>query len=63
MTFNQFVTNERIERAKQLLNRNYQVQEIAQSLGYEHRRYFSEVFKKVTGQTPSEYRDTCSGQR
>ncbi|MDQ0191747.1 two-component system response regulator YesN [Paenibacillus wynnii] len=63
VTFNQFVTNERIERAKLLLIENYQVQEIAQSLGYEHRRYFSDVFKRVTGQTPSEFRDAYMGQR
>lgn len=62
-TFNQFVTNERIERAKLLLIENYQVQEIALSLGYEHRRYFSEVFKRVTGQTPSEFKDAYLGQR
>ncbi|MFD0677608.1 MULTISPECIES: response regulator [unclassified Paenibacillus] len=62
-TFNQFVTNERIERAKRLLIDNYQVQEIAQSLGYEHRRYFSDVFKKHTGQTPSEFKDAYLGQK
>lgn len=62
-TFNQFVTNERIDRAKQLLIDNYQVQEIAIALGYEHRRYFSEVFKKHTGLTPSEFKDAYLGQK
>lgn len=62
-TFNQFVTAERIERAKRLLIENYQVQEIAQALGYEHRRYFSEVFKKHTGQTPSEFKEAYLGQK
>lgn len=62
-TFNQFVTSERIERAKRLLIENYQVQEIALSLGYEHRRYFSEVFKKHTGQTPSEFKEAYIGQK
>ncbi|WP_028547502.1 response regulator [Paenibacillus sp. UNC451MF] len=62
-TFNQFVTNERIDRAKSMLIDNYQVQEIALSLGYEHRRYFSEVFKKHTGQTPSEFKDMYLGQK
>ncbi|MCZ8516576.1 response regulator [Paenibacillus filicis] len=62
-TLNQFVTAERIERAKRLLIENYQVQEIALSLGYEHRRYFSEVFKKHTGQTPSEFKDAYIGQK
>jgi len=61
--FNQFVTNERIERAKKLLLDNYQVQEIAQALGYEHRRYFSDVFKKHTGFTPSEFKEAYLGQK
>lgn len=62
-TFNQFVTNERIGRAKLLLIENYQVQEIAQSLGYGHRRYFSEVFKRFTGQTPSEFKEAYMEQQ
>ncbi|MNR65352.1 DNA-binding transcriptional regulator AraC [compost metagenome] len=35
-----------------------QVQEIAESLGYEERRYFTEVFKKYTGMTPSKFRQS-----
>ncbi|MCR2805734.1 response regulator [Paenibacillus soyae] len=56
-TFNQFVTQERLERAKKQLIRNVPVQDIAAELGYEHRRYFSDVFKKHTGMTPSEFKD------
>lgn len=63
VTFNQFVTTERIEKAKRLMIENYQIQEIAQSLGYGHRRYFSEVFKKHTGQTPSEFKEAYLGQK
>ncbi|GGD58064.1 response regulator [Paenibacillus nasutitermitis] len=62
MTVQQFITQERIERAKQMLIDNYQVQEIAEALSYEHRRYFSEVFKKVTGMTPSEFRQAYLGK-
>ena len=56
-TFNQYVTQERLERAKKLLIQNVPVQDIASELGYEHRRYFSDVFKKHTGMTPSEFKD------
>jgi two-component system response regulator YesN len=56
MTVGQFVTTERMERAKALLLEGKQVQEIAQSLGYEDRPYFSELFKKHTGMTPSEFK-------
>jgi two-component system response regulator YesN len=56
MTVGQFVTIERMERAKTLLLEGKQVQEIAQALGYEDRPYFSELFKKHTGMTPSEFK-------
>jgi two-component system response regulator YesN len=55
-TFNQFVTHERIEKAKKLLVQNIPVQDISAELGYEHRRYFSDVFKRHTGMTPSEFK-------
>lgn len=60
-SFQQFVTHAKIERAKSMLIDDYQVQEIAQQLGYEHRRYFSEVFKKQTGLTPTEFKETSMG--
>lgn len=55
-TIGQFVTTERMERAKTMLLEGMQVQEIAQALGYEDRPYFSELFKKHTGMTPSEFK-------
>lgn len=54
-TFIQLLTQERIERAKTLLLEGRQVQEIAAEVGYEDRRYFSDVFKKLEGMTPSEF--------
>lgn len=56
MTVGQFVTAERMDRARELLAEGKAVQDIAQSLGYEDRQYFSELFKKHTGLTPSEFR-------
>lgn len=55
-SFQQYVMHEKMEKAKTMLIGGLQVQEIAQDLGYEHRRYFSEVFKKYTGMTPSEFK-------
>jgi two-component system response regulator YesN len=55
MTFVQFVTHERMERAKTLLLTGIQVQNTALEVGYEDRRYFSELFKKHTGRTPTEF--------
>jgi two-component system response regulator YesN len=57
VTFNQYVTQERIDRAKKLLVAGVPVQDIALDLGYEHRRYFSDVFKKHTGMTPSDFKE------
>lgn len=62
ISFQQFVVHQRMERAKEMLIDDYQVQEIAQSLGYEHRRYFSEMFKKHTNMTPSEFKLYSTGK-
>ena len=57
MTFIEYLTNKRIERAKYLLRHtDRRSGEIAFSVGYRDPHYFSFVFKKVTGITPSEYR-------
>lgn len=56
MTVTQYVTSERIHKAKLLLVEGMPVQEVAASVGYEERRYFSEMFKKITGLTPSEFK-------
>lgn len=57
-TFTQYVTNERIQKAKSLILAGMSVQEVAAAVGYEERRYFSEMFKKVTGLTPSDFRES-----
>lgn len=46
----------RIEKAKQLIREeNYNFSEIAEKLGFSSIHYFSNVFKKITDMTPSEY--------
>lgn len=57
-TLNQYLTQFRIEKAKQLLSdpRN-KINEIAASVGYCDRNYFGKAFKKVVGLSPSEYRE------
>lgn len=56
ITFVQFVTQERMEEAKRMLLEGKQIQEISSEVGYEDRRYFSQLFKKHTGMTPSEFK-------
>ncbi|MNZ59164.1 HTH-type transcriptional regulator YesS [compost metagenome] len=56
MTFMQYVTSARMEKAKELLLEGNQVQDITYELGYKDRPYFTELFKKHTGLTPTEFR-------
>jgi len=55
--FNEYLTKVRIEKAKEFLERlDLNITEIAEKVGYEDFNYFSQVFKKVTGLSPSKYR-------
>ncbi|MFC5529191.1 response regulator transcription factor [Cohnella yongneupensis] len=57
--FIEYVTRKRMEKACELLrSSDRKINDISELVGYENQRYFSQVFKKFTGQTPSEYRET-----
>ena len=52
-----YIQQSKLERAKYLLaNSQTTVDEISDSPGFGTRSYFTSVFKKHTGQTPSDYR-------
>jgi len=54
--FNEYITKEKIEYAKHMLSNNkIKIYEVAEQLGYENAFYFSKVFKKVVGLSPTEY--------
>lgn len=54
--FVDYLNEVRIEHACTYLRQNYlKVYEIAYRVGFKDEKYFSRVFKKVTGQSPSEY--------
>ena len=56
-TLSEYIRSKRIEFASQLLlDTNLQVQTIAFHCGIMDVQYFSKIFKKETGLTPSEYR-------
>ncbi len=58
-TFSAYIKNYRISRAKQLLvGSSLKLYEIAGRVGYSDPKYFSKVFRDVTGQLPAEYRKT-----
>ncbi|MBB6735656.1 helix-turn-helix domain-containing protein [Cohnella zeiphila] len=60
-TFIEQLTDIRIEKAKQMLKgtclKNY---EVAEKVGYKDPRYFSQIFKKKVGLSPSEYRESAA---
>ncbi len=61
-TFVEHVTRKRMEEAKTLLaTSDKSVTQIGMQVGYHERRYFTKVFQKYTGKTPSEYRLKASG--
>lgn len=57
-TFTDRLTDIRIQKAKQLLiHSEYKAYEVAEQVGYQDARYFSQIFRKKVGVLPSEYRD------
>lgn len=54
----QYILSKRIYNAEALLhNTQYNISEIAQIVGYDNPLYFSRLFKKMKGISPSEYRN------
>lgn len=56
--FIDYLTERRLKKAKELLKHtNLKIYEISNAIGYNDSFYFSNCFKKMTGVSPSEYRD------
>lgn len=57
INFSDYIASLRIQRAKELLrDESISIQEIAEIVGYNDYFYFTKVFKKVEGISPSKYR-------
>lgn len=55
----QYILKARIEKSKQLISStNYKLYEISEQLGFTSPQQFSILFKKVTGITPNQFRDS-----
>lgn len=55
--FNEYVTKERVKLAKEYLKDcSIPISEVSRKCGYVNAKYFSVVFKKVTGESPKDYR-------
>lgn len=56
-TFTTYLTEIRIQKAKELLkNTNFKVYEISEMVGYHNVEHFNRVFKKLTKISPAQYR-------
>lgn len=61
-TMMNYVVNCRIRAAKGLLkDYRYKIYEVAEQVGYRDITYFSAIFKKHVGVSPSEYQDRYRG--
>ncbi len=64
MPLSNFILNERLGKVKELLEQtNMQVTDIAEQSGFQTKSHFFTAFKKATGMTPSQYRDSKAGER
>ena len=61
MPLKQYILRAKIEQANFLLtDTNKSISEISRELGFSDNHNFSRTYKRLTGLTPSEYRDTFS---
>ncbi|HWX21688.1 MAG TPA: helix-turn-helix domain-containing protein [Candidatus Binatia bacterium] len=64
INFTDYLSRVRIEKSKNLLlNPNLRVSEIAFEVGFQSLTHFNRVFKKVLGQSPTEYRTQLLGKQ
>ncbi len=62
-SFTIYLSEYRVEKAKQLLiDITINVKEISDKVGYNDSNYFTKVFKRIVGVTPSEYRMIVLGK-
>jgi AraC-like DNA-binding protein len=58
ISFSDFIAHTRIDRARELLRRHpYSLKEVSAMVGYTDPNYFTRVFRKIEGTTPSRYRE------
>ncbi len=63
MTLKQYLSHYRLERAKQMLEQDYdKITEIAEKCGYANANYFAKVFREAVGVSPAEYRKEKGGR-
>lgn len=62
--FTSYLTEYRVSMAKKMLEQpTVNIKEIGRAVGYEDSNYFAKVFKRVAGQSPTEYRNRVFRQK
>lgn len=63
VSINNYINQYRVDQAKQLMKSSRAgISEIAARVGYNNASYFVTIFRKLTGLTPSDYRQALSGE-
>src|SRR6202035_664140 len=63
LKFTDYVARVRLEDARtQLLNPNRRISEVAYDVGFQSLTQFNRMFKRVFGQSPTEFREHLNGQ-
>jgi YesN/AraC family two-component response regulator len=58
LTFTDYLGRIRVEKAKNLLlNPHLRVSEIAYTVGFQSLTHFNRVFRKLTGESPTDFRE------
>lgn len=61
VNFSAYLNRYRVEKAKKLiLDSRLSLKDVGTAVGYSDANYFTRVFKRLTGQTPSEYRQAAA---
>ncbi len=57
--FTSYLTEYRVNMAKKMLEQpTVNIKDVGRSVGYEDSNYFTKVFRRIAGQSPTEYRNT-----
>lgn len=56
LTIHQCITSLRIAKAKEMLRQGASLDDVSYSCGYKTVKYFSKIFKQVTGESPTKYK-------
>ena len=62
-TFVTFLNRYRIAQAKRMIMSNESISRVAYKCGFENLAYFSRVFRKVTGESPTGFRNRVTSQK